>query len=453
MDKSVAAVVLAAGKGTRMKSKKSKVLHTILDKPMLEYIYDALDGIKTKKVVTVVGHQKDQIIDRFDNRSDFVTQDEQLGTGHAVMQAEGKLKDFPGHVLILCGDTPLLTSKTLKKLTDYHLDGGYEGTILTAHQQDPSGYGRVIRGEQNNVTSVVEQKDATESQKKIKEVNTGIFIFKAKTLFKLLKNVENNNAQGEYYLPDVLKIMIENQMDVGAMQMEDSTEMIGINDRVMLQHAQKVMQNKINLELMQEGVTIIDPESTYISPECRIAQDVTVYPMTFLKGNTMIEEGAVIGPNATVVNSKIGRNTVVVQSQVQDSEVRDDVQVGPFTHIRPKCVVSNKVKLGNFVEIKNAKVGEGSKASHLSYLGDCTVEEGVNIGCGTITVNYDGRNKHHTLIKKGAFIGSNSNLIAPITVGEDGFVAAGSTVSKDVPSESLVIARGRETVKKNWRKK
>ncbi|WP_350343731.1 bifunctional UDP-N-acetylglucosamine diphosphorylase/glucosamine-1-phosphate N-acetyltransferase GlmU [Proteinivorax tanatarense] len=453
MKNSVAAIVLAAGKGSRMKSKKSKVLHTILGKPMLEYIYDVLDQSNAEKIVTVVGHQKEQIIDKFQNRSQFVTQDEQLGTGHAVMQGEEKFKNYSGHVLILCGDTPLLTSGTINSLIKHHIEGGYQGTILTALQQDPTGYGRVIRGADKNVISVVEQKDATEEQKNIKEVNTGIFIFQSKILFELLHKIQNNNAQGEYYLPDVLKVMLENSLEVGAMQMKDSTEMIGINDRVMLHDAQKAMQKAINLAWMKKGVTIIDPDSTYIDPTCQISQDVTIHPMTFIKGNTVIEEGAELGPNTTVVDSEIGENTSVVQSSVQSSKLKSGIQIGPYTHIRPNCEVADSVKLGNFVEVKNAKIGTQSKAAHLTYLGDCTIEENVNIGCGTITANYDGKQKHHTLIKKGAFIGSNSNLIAPITVGEQGFVAAGSTVTKDVPSDSLVIARGKEVVRKNWIKK
>ncbi|SHK08000.1 bifunctional UDP-N-acetylglucosamine pyrophosphorylase / Glucosamine-1-phosphate N-acetyltransferase [Anaerobranca californiensis DSM 14826] len=452
--KKLNAIILAAGKGTRMKSDTIKVLHKLLDKPMLEYIYDALEPLHIEKVVTIVGHQKEKIYELYKDKSFFAEQREQLGTGHAVLQA----KDFfvncsDEDVLVLCGDTPLLTTNTLQKFIKYHQQNNFSCTVLTAIQGDPTGYGRIIRNENNEVISIVEEKDASLEQKKIKEVNTGIFVFNVGLLFELLPKVKNSNAQGEYYLPDVLQLLLDRGEKIGAQIMDNPQEMAGINDRIKLYEAEQILKLRINKEHMLNGVTIIDPLNTYISTKAKIQRDVVIYPMTFIEGHTEIGKGTVIGPNTKIVESKIGENTEIIYSVVQNSEIANNVSVGPFAYIRPNTKVDNHVRIGNFVELKNTVIGENSKAAHLAYLGDAVIGKNVNIGCGTITVNFDGKNKHKTVIESDVFVGSNSNLVAPVTLREGSFIAAGSTITEDVPEYSLAIARSRQTIKKGWKKK
>ena len=449
--KKLSAVILAAGKGTRMKSETIKVLHKLLDKPMLEYIYDALEPLKVDKIVTVIGHQKDKVLELYGNKSFFAEQKEQLGTGHAVLQAKDYFKDEED-ILILCGDTPLLTHPTLKKLVDYHREGQYVGTVLTAFQKDPKGYGRIIRNGKQEVERIVEEKDATEDQKTIQEVNTGIFVFNSKILFELLGEVGNNNSQGEYYLPDVLKLIIKNGLSLGAQTMDDPNEMAGINDRIRLCEAQKILQKRVNEYWMLEGVTIIDPSTTYIGTNARIGLDTIIYPMTHIEGNTIIGKTCVIGPNTKLVNSEVSNNSEITQSTVIESIIGESSTVGPYSYIRPNTKIGRNVRVGNFVELKNTTMGHNSKAAHLAYLGDAQVGEDVNIGCGTITVNYDGKNKHKTVIEANVFVGSNSNLVAPVTLKKGSFVAAGSTITDDIPENSLAIARCKQTIKENWKK-
>ncbi|QNO14877.1 bifunctional UDP-N-acetylglucosamine diphosphorylase/glucosamine-1-phosphate N-acetyltransferase GlmU [Alkalicella caledoniensis] len=451
--KKLSAIILAAGKGTRMKSNTIKVLHKLLDKPMLEYIYDALEPLSVEKIVTIVGHQKDKVLELYKNESLFAEQKEQLGTGHAVLQAQEFFNgDEDEDVLILCGDTPLLSHVTLKKLVDYHREGLYAGTVLTAYQEDPRGYGRIIRNKANEVELIVEEKDATADQKGIKEVNTGIFVFNSKLLFELLPKVKNDNAQGEYYLPDVLKLIVKNGLKLGAQTMDEPNEMAGINDRIRLYEAQRILQQRVNESWMLEGVTIIDPLNTYISTKASIGPDTVIYPMTFIEGNTSIGQGCIIGPNTKIVNSHILNNSEVTQSTVLDSQVGENCSVGPYSYLRPNTKVGNSVRVGNFVELKNTSMADNSKAAHLAYLGDAQVGENVNIGCGTITVNYDGKNKFKTIIESDVFVGSNSNLVAPVTLKKGSFIAAGSTITDDTPENSLAIARCRQTVKENWNK-
>ena len=446
------AIILAAGKGTRMKSDTIKILHKLLDKPMLEYIYDALEPLKTKKIVTVVGHQKDKVLNLYGNKSSFAEQIEQLGTGHAVLQAQEFFNDKDEDVLILCGDTPLLTAETLQNLVSYHQSNKFTCTVLTAIQADPTGYGRIIRNDEGNVISIVEEKDASIQEKAITEVNTGIFVFNVGLLFDFLPKVKNDNAQGEYYLPDVLKLLISNGLPIGAQTMANPEEMAGINDRVKLYEAEQILKERINKDLMLQGVTIIDPKSTYISTSAKIESDVVIYPMCFIEGNTTIKKGSVIGPSTRIVNCQIGENTEINNSVLLESYIGDHVSVGPFAYIRPNTRVEKNARIGNFVELKNTTVGENSKAAHLAYLGDAQIGQNVNIGCGTITVNYDGKNKHKTVIESGVFVGSNSNLVAPVTIEEGAFVAAGSTITDDVPKNNLAIARCRQTNKENWKK-
>ncbi|ELK48345.1 bifunctional UDP-N-acetylglucosamine diphosphorylase/glucosamine-1-phosphate N-acetyltransferase GlmU [Halobacillus sp. BAB-2008] len=444
------AVVLAAGQGTRMKSKLYKVLHPVCGKPMVQHVVDQLNTLELDELITVVGFGAEKVQDQLGEDSHYVVQEKQLGTGHAVLQADDILADKQGTTVVVCGDTPLLTGETLQKLLDHHDAEGAKATILTAHAEDPHGYGRVIRGGNGQVERIVEQKDASEEEQAVQEINTGTYCFDNAMLFEALKNVSNDNVQGEYYLPDVVEIMKDRGETVSAYQTPEFSESLGVNDRVALAKAEKLMKERINEKHMRNGVTLVDPDQTYIGPDVVIGQDVVIYPGTVLEGETVIEDDAVIGPHTTIKNCHVGKETSIKQSAAADSKIGARVQIGPFAHIRPQSSLGDDVKIGNFVEVKKAQFGNGSKASHLSYIGDAEVGSGVNIGCGTITVNYDGENKFLTTIEDDAFIGCNSNLIAPVTVGKGAYVAAGSTINQDVPSEALSIARSRQTNKEGY---
>lgn len=443
-------IVLAAGQGTRMKSKLYKVLHPVCGKPMVRHVIDELKQIGADQIITVVGHGADEVKNELKDDSEFVLQEQQLGTGHAVMQARDLLQDKEGLTLVVCGDTPLLKADTIKAMIDYHINNHSKATILTAVAEDPTGYGRVIRNEQGYVEKIVEHKDATNEEKAVKEINAGTYCFDNASLFQALQKVTNNNAQNEYYLPDVIGILKDAGQTVTAFRTNDFTEIFGINDRVALAQAGKIMQQRINEKHMRNGVTIIDPEQTYIDATVEIGQDTVIYPGTMMKGNTVIGTDCIIGPNSEIVNCEIGNRTSIRQSVTHDSKIGSDVQIGPFAHIRPQSIIHDEVRIGNFVEIKNTEFGRKSKASHLSYIGDASVGSNVNIGCGSITVNYDGVNKFKTIIKDGAFIGCNSNLVAPVEIGEGAYVAAGSTITDNVPGDSLSIARARQVNKENY---
>lgn len=444
------AVILAAGQGTRMKSKLYKVLHPVAGKPMVQHVVNQLQKVKLDKMVTIVGFGAEKVKEKIGGQSEFVTQEEQLGTGHAVIQAEELLKDAEGTTIVACGDTPLIKGETFQALFEHHESLGASATILTAKADDPTGYGRVIRTETNEVSRIVEHKDANEGELLVSEINTGTYCFDNKSLFAALKEVSNDNAQGEYYLPDVIEILREKGKLVTAFMTSDFDETMGINDRVALAQAEKVMRERINEGHMRNGVSILDPQNTYIEPDVIIGQDAVIHPGTVLRGNTVIQADAVIGPNSEITNCHIGEGTVVNNSVACDSKIGDRVKIGPFAHIRPESTIGNDAKLGNFVEIKKTSLGDNSKVSHLSYIGDAEVGSNVNVGCGTITVNYDGKNKFLTTIEDDAFIGCNSNLIAPVTVGKGSYVAAGSTITKDVPPEALSVARARQTNKEGY---
>ncbi|SIS62192.1 bifunctional UDP-N-acetylglucosamine diphosphorylase/glucosamine-1-phosphate N-acetyltransferase GlmU [Salimicrobium flavidum] len=447
------AVVLAAGQGTRMKSKLYKVLHPVCGKPMVQHVTDQLNQLELSEIITVVGFGAETVQNQLGDSSEYVIQKEQLGTGHAVLQAGEYLADKKGTTVVVCGDTPLLTSETLEALLSHHEEKGAKATVLTAHAEDPHGYGRVLRSGNGDVERVVEQKDASREEAEVREINTGTYCFDNELLFKALSNVSNDNAQGEYYLPDVMEILQKEGEPISAYQMDDLKEALGVNDRVALSKAETFMRERINDRHMRNGVTIIDPSHTYIGADAVIGQDVTIHPGTTITDGTVVENDAELGPNSTVERSFIGEGTVVKQSFVSDSHVGKRVNIGPFAHIRPDSELGDGAKVGNFVEVKKAKFGQNSKVSHLSYIGDADVGEGVNIGCGTITVNYDGKDKHLTTIEDEAFIGCNSNLIAPVTVGKGSYVAAGSTINQDVPAESLSIARARQTNKEGYAQK
>lgn len=445
----ITAVILAAGEGKRMKSEYSKVIHKVAGKPIIRRVCDTVKKADIEKCVLVVGHKQEQVRETMGEEALYAVQSEQLGTGHAVMQAipflEGTEK-----VVVLCGDAPLLSSDTLKEALKLNDERKEYATIFTAEFDDPTGYGRIIRDQNGNVTGIVEHKDATEEQRKVKEVNSSMYCFDKTALVEALGKLDNNNAQNEYYLTDVIKIMISEGKKVGTYIVPDKDEIMGINDREQLSTANEIAKNKINKEYMKNGVTLIDPNTTYIYGDVKIGKDTIIYPNTILEGNVEIGSNCVIGPNSKITNTIIGNDTEVNNSVLVDSKVGNKTHVGPFAYLRPNSNVGDEVKVGDFVEVKNSNIGNGTKISHLTYVGDSDVGEKVNFGCGTVTVNYDGINKHRTTIGNNAFIGCNTNLVAPVKVGDRVYTAAGTTVTKDVPDDALVIGRVRQEIKPQW---
>lgn len=443
-------IILAAGKGTRMKSDLPKVLHKVSGITMLEHVFRAVSAIDPAKNVTVIGHKADLVREVLDGQSAFVMQTEQLGTGHAVMMAEDQLAGLEGQTLVIAGDTPLITGDSLKNLIDFHVNHKNVATILTATADDPFGYGRIIRNDNGEVTKIVEQKDANDFEQQVKEINTGTYVFDNKRLFEALKNINTNNAQGEYYLTDVISIFRENGEKVGAFTLRDFEESLGVNDRVALATAEDVMRRRINKGHMVNGVTFQNPDAAYIDVDVTIAPDVLVEANVTLKGKTQIASEAVLTNGTYIVDSKIGAGSVITNSMIEESEVAAGVTVGPFAHIRPDSHLEEGVHIGNFVEVKGSSLGKNTKAGHLTYIGNAEVGADVNFGAGTITVNYDGQNKFKTLIANNVFIGSNSTLIAPLEIGDNALTAAGSTITEDVPADSVAIGRGRQVNKEGY---
>ena len=446
----MAAVILAAGKGTRMRSRLPKVLHKVGGKPMLEHVMAAAETAGADKSIVVVGFESEQVAEFVGTRAEIAVQAEQLGTGHAVMQSADLLKDFAGTVMIICGDTPLLDGCELKKFYVEHQASGAAATVLTAILDNPTGYGRILRDCNGHVIGIVEEKAATMSQKNICEINTGIYCIEAPLLFEALSGLTCDNAQGEYYLTDVLGKLNEMGKFVGGVITADSDMIMGINSRRQLADAETIMHTRILDKLMDQGVTIMDPASTFIEGTVEIAQDSIIYPFTWLEGSTKIGTESIIGPNVRLTNVVVGNATNLQFVYGHDCVVGSGVTVGPYVHLRPDTVISDEVKIGNFVEVKNSNIGRGSKLPHLSYIGDSDIGERVNMGCGTITVNYDGKKKHRTVVEDDAFVGCNSNLVAPVTVGAGSYIGAGSTVTKDVPPDDLGVARARQTNIKGW---
>ena len=443
-------VVLAAGKGTRMKSALPKVLHRVGGKSMLQHVLDAASAAGARRNIVVVGFGGEQVKEAIGEQAEFVVQKEQLGTGHAVQQAADLLQNETGTVMVLCGDTPLLTGDLLKRLYEEHLAADAKATVLTAIMPDATGYGRIIRTASGTVEKIVEHKDATEAERQVREVNSGIYCFAAKELFTALSEVTCDNAQGEYYLPDVLEILRKKGEKIWAVAADDYESTLGINSRVQLAGAEKILRRRKNIELMDNGVTILDPDSTFVDAGVTIGRDTVLYPFTWLEGSTTVGENCEIGPNTHFTDTKIGDAVKAQFSYGHECEIADGVTMGPYVHLRPNTKLAPKVKIGNFVEVKNSNIGEGTKLPHLSYIGDCDMGSGVNMGCGTITVNYDGKTKFRTKIGNDAFIGCNSNLVAPVEVGDGAYVGAGSTITKYVPPADLAIARARQTNISGW---
>lgn len=447
-------VVLAAGKGTRMKSKFSKVLHKAAGKPMIQHVLDAARAAGARRNIVVTGYEgqsvQEALAGAIAGQVEFVEQKEQLGTGHAVLQTKPLLQNETGTVMVLCGDTPLLTGALLRKLADEHEAAGAKATVLTAVMPDATGYGRIIRAADGSVEKIVEHKDATEAERAVREVNSGIYCFAIQSLFEALASVTNDNAQGEYYLPDVLEILKKRGKKIWAVTADHYEDTLGINSRLQLARAEKILRMRKAEELMAAGVTIMDPATTYIDADVRIGRDTVIYPMTWLEGTTVIGEDCEIGPSVRFQNVTCGDEVTGQFTYAHDCRIDTGVILGQFTHIRPDTHLAAGVKIGNFVEVKNSNIGEGSKLPHLSYIGDCDMGSGVNMGCGTITVNYDGKRKFRTRVGNDAFVGCNSNLVAPVTVEDGAYVAAGSTITNAVPAGTLAVARARQKNITDW---
>lgn len=443
-------VVLAAGKGTRMKSKLYKVLHKVCGKTMVEHVVDAAQGVNPAEIVTIVGTGAGDVEKVLADKSKFAFQEKQLGTGDAVMTAREELGDKDGGTLVVTGDTPLFTTDTFNELFKYHAEKGNAATVLTAEAPNPFGYGRIIRDDQGNVLRIVEQKDGKPEELKVKEINTGVFCFDNKKLFEALKHVNNDNAQGEYYLTDVLEILRNSGERVGAYKMPDFSESLGVNDRIALAQATKTMQRRINEQHMRDGVSFIDPDTAYIDADVKIGNDTVIEGNVVIKGNTEIGSDCYITSGSRIVDSKIGNNVTVTSSTVEEAEMDDNTDIGPNSHLRPKAIIRKGAHIGNFVEIKKAEIGENTKVGHLTYVGDATLGKDINIGCGTIFSNYDGVKKFHTNVGDHAFIGAGSTLIAPINVADHAFIAADTTVTKDVNKYDMAIGRGRQVNKPDY---
>ncbi len=444
------AVILAAGKGTRMKSDLPKVMHPIAGRALIDHVLDKVEELGVEEVLTIVGHEREIVTQQVQGRSRTVIQEKQLGTGHAIMQVIPYLID-DSTIFVLSGDQPLLTSQTLQSLLQVHLESNASATVLTSIMENPFGYGRIIK-HNGKFKGIIEEKDADSEQKEIKEINTGTYCFQGQSLKTALNQITPKNAQGEYYLTDVFDILISSGQEITTYCTLDSAEALGINNRVQLAEAEDIIYDRIRKYWMMEGVTIVNPSSVFIDAEAKFDQDVVVCPFTFIKGNTKIGEKTVIGPGTTLDNSICGCHTHIEYSVVRDSTIGNNCLIGPFAYLRPGTVLGNNVKVGDFVEIKNSHISEGTKVPHLSYIGDSSLGKNVNIGAGTITCNYDGKHKHSTVIHDNAFIGSNTNFVAPVQIGRDSIIGAGSTITKDVPDNALAVERSQQKIIENRQK-
>jgi bifunctional UDP-N-acetylglucosamine pyrophosphorylase / glucosamine-1-phosphate N-acetyltransferase len=447
------AVILAAGKGTRMRSARAKVLHPLLGVPLLDHVLRAVRSAGVDPITVVVGHQADAVEAAFRGRGlAFARQEPPLGTGHAVLAARERLTAHPTRtVLVVNGDVPLLRGETLAALLDAHRASGAAGTLLSVILDDPGEYGRVVREPDGSVRAIVENKDASAQEKRIREINAGIYAFERRPLLEALEQLRPQNAQGEYYLTDVVGLLRKAGHRVDAMAAADSREALGVNSHAELATAARILRQRRCEALMAAGVGIEDPDTTTVGPEVEVEADALLRPFTVLEGRTRVAAGAVVGPFVRVIDSEVGPGAQILDHcLLRECVVEEGASVGPFAHVRPESRIGARAKVGNFVELKKTHLGDGSKAPHLSYIGDATVGPGVNIGAGTITCNYDGTHKHPTRIEAGAFVGSDTTLIAPLTVGEGAYIAAGSAITEDVPPGALALGRARQVIKRGW---
>jgi bifunctional UDP-N-acetylglucosamine pyrophosphorylase/glucosamine-1-phosphate N-acetyltransferase len=445
-------VILAAGKGTRMKSALPKVLHRVAGEPLIDHVLAGAAALNPRSTTVVIGHQADALREALRGRENitFVVQEPQLGTAHALLQTEPVLRGATGTLVLLSGDVPLLTARTLKALVERHTEKGAAATVVTAVVGEPKGYGRIVRvGEQ--IARIVEEKDATPAEQRIQEINSGIYAFAVEGLFDAVRSIAAENAQREYYLPDLVSIYRQRGMTVETVTVPNADEIRGINSRAELASVGRVVREQKAAELMASGVTIEDPATAYIDRDVTVDPDTVIHPNVYLEGTTTIGSGCEIHSGSRIVNSRIGdRVTVLNHCVITDSEIGDAVSVGPFAHLRNHADVRAGAKIGNFVELKKTTLGAGSKSMHLAYLGDATIGEKVNVGAGTITCNYDGVNKHQTIIEDGVFIGSDSQLIAPVTIGEGAYVGSGTTIRESVPPGALAVSAGKQRNIENW---
>ncbi len=445
-------VLLAAGKGTRMKSARPKVLHPACGLPLIEHVLRAADPLNPGTTVVVLGHEADMVKAGLSGRQalSLVVQEPQLGTGHALLQAEAPLAGRRGTVIVLSGDVPLLRADTLQRLAGTHAGSGAAATVLTATVDDPAGYGRIVR-ENGEISRIVEHRDATQAEREIREINSSIYAFALEPLFDALRTIGSENAQGEFYLPDLVRIYRRRGLGVGTVMLDDPTEILGVNSRRDLSVVSAHLRDRKNGALMDAGVTIVDPATTWVEPDVTIGADTVLHPGVYLQGCTRIGARCELQSNVRIVDGTLADDVFVNSfSVINESHVGAGARIGPFAHLRPQSDVGEHAHVGNFVELKKTSLGRGSKANHLAYLGDAAIGEGVNVGAGTITCNYDGVTKNQTVIEDGAFIGSDSQLIAPVRVGKGAYVAAGSSITMDVPADALAIARGTQVNKEGW---
>lgn len=444
------AVVLAAGLGTRMRSKFPKVIHEICGKPMIAFVLDALEAAGAERTFVVVGHLADLVKETVGTRATCVLQAEQKGTGHAVMQVEDALLGYEGHIVVAAGDAVYLKEPDLNRLVKHHMSTKASATVLSSIPKDPSGYGRVAREASGKIRRIIEEKDCSPKEALIKEVNSSVYCFEKHHLFDALSRLTPNNIQGEYYLTDVIEIMINEGLRVEVVTSENPLTAQGINTRVQLAEAERIYRSEIRERLMLSGVTMVDPETVFVDFDVTIGKDTKILPFSIIQGKTTVGEDCIIGPFVRICNSKISNRSSLNNAVVIEAKVGDNVYVGPYAYLRKGTVLAESTKIGTFVEVKESIVGKNSKVPHQTYLGDATVGEDVNIGAGTITCNYDGYYKHPTIIRDKVFIGSNANLVAPVEIGKGSYIAAGSTITEDVPENALGVARGKQRNIRDW---
>jgi bifunctional UDP-N-acetylglucosamine pyrophosphorylase/glucosamine-1-phosphate N-acetyltransferase len=438
-EKPVVCAILAAGQGTRMKSQTPKVLHKLCGKPMIDHIVQTAKKLEPARVYLIVGFREELVRQFFGDGVYYITQSQQLGTGHAVLQARDELFGYKGDVLVLYGDVPLVTEATLRSLLGRHRETGASATLVTTRVKDSSGFGRVVRNRSGRIVKIVEEKDASPGQKRIREINPGLYCFDAPSLLDALTDVGTSNKQQEYYLTDVIEVLVKKGKKVETITTSDEIEILQVNTRKHLAQVNRIMHERVLERLMNDGVTIIDPKTTFVSETVKVEQDVTIYPFTYIEGYTHIGAGTIVGPQTYITDSVIGGNVVIVMSYISSCIIRDNSRVGPYSHLRPEAIIGENVHIGNFVEIKKSVIDDNSKVNHLSYIGDAKIGKNVNIGAGTITANYDGVRKNETIIEDGASIGSGTVLIAPVRVGKKAVTGAGTIVPKshDIPPNAV----------------